>query len=97
MHRKMAKLADLTGLYPLGVLSDCVVYPSAGPSPLDFLPYSSEGKPVFGTFRLGPTPGLAKHEGTQEMAWAVDLMEQGYNPARHIKGDGHDAVMDEGE
>ncbi|KJY41726.1 hypothetical protein VR41_11320, partial [Streptomyces sp. NRRL B-1568] len=97
MHRKMAKLADLTGLYPLGVLSDCVVYPSVGPSPLDFLPYSSDGKPVFGTFRLGPTPGLAKHEGTQEMAWAVDLMEQGYNPARHIKGDGHDAVMDEGE
>ncbi|CAM5388971.1 helix-turn-helix domain-containing protein [Streptomyces tanashiensis] len=31
------------------------------------------------------------------MTWAVDLMEQGYNPARHIKGDGHDAVMDEGE
>jgi hypothetical protein len=30
------------------------------------------------------------------MAWAVDLMEQGFNPARHIKGDGHDAVA-EGE
>jgi hypothetical protein len=25
------------------------------------------------------------------------LMEQGYNPARHIKGGDHDAVMDEGE
>ncbi|MFJ1874296.1 hypothetical protein [Streptomyces chartreusis] len=29
------------------------------------------------------------------MAWAVDLMEQGLNPARHIKGG--DAVLVEGE
>ncbi len=29
------------------------------------------------------------------MLWAVDLMEQGYDPARHIKGG--DAVLDEGE
>lgn len=97
MHRKMAKLAELTGLYPLGVLSDCVVYPSPGPSPLDFLPQrGDDGKPVYGTFRLGATPGLCKLEGVQEMATAVDWMEQGYNPARHIKGDGHDAVL-EGE
>jgi hypothetical protein len=46
-------------------------------------------------FRLGPTPGLAKLEGVQSMLWAVDLMEQGFNPARHIKGG--DAVLDEGE
>lgn len=38
---------------------------------------------------------MAKLEGVQEMAWAVDLMEKGYNPARHIKGG--DAVLDEGE
>nr|WP_079161039.1 helix-turn-helix domain-containing protein [Streptomyces fodineus] len=31
MHRKMAKLAALTGQYPLAVLSDCVVYASPGP------------------------------------------------------------------
>ena len=30
----------MTGLYPLAVLSDCVVYPSPGASPLDFLPYA---------------------------------------------------------
>ncbi|MCX4721981.1 helix-turn-helix domain-containing protein [Streptomyces virginiae] len=95
MHRKMANVAKATGQYPLGVLSDCVVYPSPGPSPLDFLPYSSSGKPLPGSFRLGTTPGLAKLEGVQEMAWAVDLMEKGLNPARHIKGG--DAVMDEGE
>ncbi|MFB9484423.1 telomere-associated protein Tap [Streptomyces filamentosus] len=96
MHRKMRNMAALTGLFPLAVLSDCVVYPSPGASPLDLLPYAASGKPQ-GGFRLGPTPGLAKLEGVQSMAWAVDLLEQGYNPARHIKGDGHDAVLDAGE
>ncbi|HZX38769.1 MAG TPA: helix-turn-helix domain-containing protein [Streptomyces sp.] len=95
MHRKLANMVKLTGLYPLAVLSDCVVYPSPGPSPLDSLPYATSGKPQPGGFRLGPTPGLAKLEGVQSMLWAVDLMEQGYNPARHIKGG--DAVLDEGE
>ena len=97
MHRKMLKMAEFTGLYPLAVLSDCVVYPSPGPGPLHFLPYSASGKPLPGAFRLGPSPGLCKVEGVQEMAWAVDLMEQGLNPARHIKGDGHDAVVEGGE
>ncbi|MGN5392509.1 telomere-associated protein Tap [Streptomyces sp. JL7001] len=95
MHRKLNNMVKMTGLYPLAVLSDCVVYPSPGASPLDFLPYAASGKPQPGGFRLGPTPGLAKLEGVQEMAWAVDLMEKGLNPARHIKGG--DAVMDEGE
>jgi DNA-binding transcriptional regulator YiaG len=95
MHRKLRNMATMTGLYPLAVLSDCVVYPSPGASPLDFLPYAASGKPQPGGFRLGPTPGLAKLEGVQSMLWAVDLMEQGYNPARHIKGG--DAVLDEGE
>jgi DNA-binding transcriptional regulator YiaG len=95
MHRKLLNMARMTGLYPLAVLSDCVVYPSPGDSPLDFLPYAASGKPQPGGFRLGPTPGLAKLEGVQSMLWAVDLMEQGYNPARHIKGG--DAVLDEGE
>ncbi|MFF1836970.1 telomere-associated protein Tap [Streptomyces sp. NPDC058231] len=95
MHRKMVNMAKATGQYPLAVLSDCVAYASAGPSPLDFLPHTEDGKPLPGTFRLGPAPGLVKLEGVQEMAWAVDLMEKGMNPARHIKGG--DAVMDEGE
>ncbi|MFI1446946.1 telomere-associated protein Tap [Streptomyces virginiae] len=95
MHRKLANMVKLTGLYPLAVLSDCVVYPSPGASPLDFLPYDASGKPLMGGFRLGPTPGLAKLEGVQEMSWAVDLMEKGLNPARHIKGG--DAVLDDGE
>ncbi|MGW1752524.1 telomere-associated protein Tap [Streptomyces sp. NPDC002092] len=95
MHRKLLNMSRMTGLFPLAVLSDCVVYPSPGPSPLDFLPYAASGKPQPGGFRLGPTPGLAKLEGVQELLWAVDLMEKGYNPARHIKGG--DAVLDEGE
>ncbi|MET9724406.1 telomere-associated protein Tap [Streptomyces zaomyceticus] len=97
MHRKLFNMAKMTGMFPLAVLSDCVVYPSPSRSPLDFLPYAESGKPIPGAFRLGCTPGLAKLEGVQGMAWAVDLMEQGYNPARHIKGDGHDAVLDGGE
>ncbi len=97
MHRKLANMAKMTGMYPLAVLSDCVVYPTPSASPLDFLPYAASGKPQPGAFRLGPTPGLAKLEGVQEMAWAVDLMEKGFNPARHIKGDGHDAVLDGGK
>ncbi|MEU2963260.1 telomere-associated protein Tap [Streptomyces albidoflavus] len=95
MHRKLNNMAKMTGLYPLAVLSDCVVYPSPGESPLDFLPYAASGKPQPGGFRLGPTPGLAKLEGVQSMLWAVDLMEKGLNLARHIKGG--DAVLDEGE
>ncbi|MEV5787760.1 helix-turn-helix domain-containing protein [Streptomyces sp. NPDC052287] len=95
MHRKLLNMSRMTGLFPLAVLSDCVVYPSPGDSPLDFLPYAASGKPQPGGFRLGPTPGLAKLEGVQSMLWAVDLMEQGFNPARHIKGG--DAVLDEGE
>ncbi|MFJ2136899.1 telomere-associated protein Tap [Streptomyces sp. NPDC088846] len=95
MHRKLNNMAKMTGLFPLAVLSDCVVYPSPGESPLDFLPYAASGKPQPGGFRLGPTPGLAKLEGVQSMLWAVDLMEKGFNPARHIKGG--DAVLDEGE
>ncbi|MGZ0200541.1 telomere-associated protein Tap [Streptomyces sp. RM1] len=95
MHRKLNNMAKMTGLFPLAVLSDCVVYPSPGASPLDFLPYAASGKPQPGGFRLGPTPGLAKLEGVQPMPWAVELMEKGLNPARHIKGG--DAVLDEGE
>ncbi|MEU6285053.1 helix-turn-helix transcriptional regulator [Streptomyces sp. NPDC047028] len=95
MHRKLNNMAKMTGLFPLAVLSDCVVYPSPAESPLDFLPYAASGKPQPGGFRLGPTPGLAKLEGVQSMLWAVDLMEKGLNPARHIKGG--DAVLDEGE
>ncbi|MEV7616900.1 helix-turn-helix domain-containing protein [Streptomyces sp. NPDC089799] len=92
MHRKMNKLANAAGLYPVAVLSDCAVYLSDGPSPLDFLPRTPDGKPLPGGFRLGVGPGMVKHEGTQPMLWAVQLLDQGHNPARHIKG--HDAAAD---
>ncbi|MFC1428606.1 helix-turn-helix domain-containing protein [Streptacidiphilus sp. N1-12] len=95
MHRKMARTALETGRFPLAVLSDCVVYASADPSPLGFLPLTGAGKVLPGSFRLGATPGLAKVEGVNTMLWAVGLMEDNLNPARHIKGG--DAVTDEGE
>ncbi|MCJ0871701.1 helix-turn-helix transcriptional regulator [Streptomyces sp. AP-93] len=92
MHRKMQKLATAAGLYPIAVLSDCAVYLSDGPSPLDFLPRTPEGKPLPGGFRLGVSPGMVKHEGTQPLLWAVQLLDERHNPARHIKG--HDAAAD---
>ncbi|MFJ8166441.1 telomere-associated protein Tap [Streptomyces sp. NPDC096136] len=92
MHRKMQKLATAAGLYPIAVLSDCAVYLSDGPSPLDFLPRTPDGKPLPGGFRLGVSPGMVKHEGTQPLLWAVQLLDEHLNPARHIKG--HDAAAD---
>ena len=98
MHRKMANTAKANGAYPLAVLSDCVVYPSATPDPLGFLPLTGAGRVLPGSFRIGASPGLCKLEGVQSMVWAVGLMENQpapLNPARHIKGT--DAVLDEGE
>lgn len=95
MHRKMANTARANGTYPLAVLSDCVVYPSATPDPLGFLPLTGAGRVLPGTFRIGAAPGAAKVEGVQPMIWAIGLMENQptpLNPARHIKGG--DAVMD---
>ncbi|MGW3243805.1 telomere-associated protein Tap [Streptomyces sp. NPDC001070] len=91
MHRKMVRFAA-AGLFPVAVLSDCAVYLSDGPGPLDFLPRTPEGKPLPGGFRLGVSPGMVKHEGTQSLMWAVELLEDGHNPARHIKGG--DAALD---
>uniref|UniRef100_UPI000849AD28 telomere-associated protein Tap n=1 Tax=Actinacidiphila rubida TaxID=310780 RepID=UPI000849AD28 len=81
-------------LAPVAVLSDCAVYPSPGPSPLDVLPTDADGRPSPGTFRLGVSPGMVKHEGSKPLYWAVELLEQQYNPARHIKGR---SGTDEGE
>ncbi|CAM5685888.1 hypothetical protein SAVIM338S_07481 [Streptomyces avidinii] len=92
MHRKMRKLAEAAGEYPIAVLSDCAVYLSDGPGPLDFLPRTPEGKPLPGGFRLGVSPGMVKHEGTQPLLWAVQMLDERHNPARHIKG--HDAAAD---
>ncbi|MDA5147589.1 hypothetical protein PEM37_39540 [Streptomyces sp. AD681] len=50
---------------------------------------------AFGSRMAFTAPGLAKLEGVQSMLWAVDLMEQGHNLARHIKGG--DAILDAGE
>ncbi|MCX4451385.1 helix-turn-helix transcriptional regulator [Streptomyces sp. NBC_01789] len=98
MHRKMMRLAGATGQYPVAVLSDCAVYASDGPSPLDFLPYR-DGKPLPGGFRLGVSPGMVKHEGSQTTLWAEAVREE-YGPelnlARYIK-DGTVTAKDDGE
>ncbi|WP_331729609.1 telomere-associated protein Tap [Streptomyces platensis] len=90
MHRKMMKTAAAADVYPVAIGTDALVYPSPGPSPLDFLPYTDEGKPVPGTFRLGVSPGMVKHQGTQTVLWAEEQFEtQGgvFNVANLIKND----------
>ncbi|QOV33102.1 helix-turn-helix transcriptional regulator [Streptomyces ferrugineus] len=102
MHRKMVALAAATGRYPVAVLSDCAVYTADGPSPLDVLPYDANGKTVPGSFRLGVSPGMVKHEGTQSLLWGADVLEQlgadGHvaNLARYIKT-GEVTAKDTGE
>ncbi|MFI8515943.1 telomere-associated protein Tap [Streptomyces sp. NPDC085460] len=99
LHRKIVKHAAFTGQYPIAILSDCVVYASNGPSPLDFLPYR-EGKPLPGGFKLGINPGLVKHEGTQTVVWGEEVREKfnapALNLARSIK-DGTVTDEDNGE
>ncbi|MFJ3671249.1 telomere-associated protein Tap [Streptomyces sp. NPDC090106] len=90
IHRKLMKTAATAGLYPVAIGTDAIVYPSPGPSPLDFLPHTDEGKPVPGTFRLGISPGMVKHQGTQTVLWAeARFEEQGgvFNVANLIKTD----------
>ncbi|WP_030772250.1 telomere-associated protein Tap [Streptomyces sp. NRRL F-2664] len=99
LHRKIVKHAAFTGQYPVAILSDCVVYAAAGPSPLDFLPYR-DGKPLPGGFKLGINPGLVKHEGTQSVLWGEEVRERFNAPelnlARYIK-DGTVTDADNGE
>ncbi|MGZ0199566.1 telomere-associated protein Tap [Streptomyces sp. RM1] len=99
LHRKIVKHASFTGQYPVAILSDCVVYASNGPSPLDFLPYR-EGRPLPGGFKLGVNPGLVKHEGTQSVLWGEEVRERfdapELNLARYIK-DGTVTDADNGE
>jgi DNA-binding XRE family transcriptional regulator len=99
LHRKIVKHAAFTGQYPVAVLSDCVVYAAAGPSPLDFLPYRS-GKALPGGFKLGVNPGLVKHEGTQSVLWGEEVRDRfdapDLNLARYIK-DGSVTDADHGE
>jgi hypothetical protein len=86
LHRKMMKTAQLTGRFPLAVLSDCAVYPAAQPTALDVVPHTPDGKPVPGTFRLGVLPGYAKEEGTQTLDWFQNHSRAQDNAARYIKG-----------
>ncbi|MFK4119952.1 telomere-associated protein Tap [Streptomyces longwoodensis] len=102
MHRKMLNLAAATGRYPVAVLSDCAVYAADGPGPLDVLPYGADGKTVPGSFRLGVSPGMVKHEGTQSLLWGAEVLEQlsaddhVANLARYIKT-GEVTARDTGE
>ncbi|WP_327180318.1 helix-turn-helix domain-containing protein (plasmid) [Streptomyces sp. NBC_01335] len=92
LHRKLMKTAAAADLYPVAIGTDAIVYPSSGPSPLDVLPQTPEGKPAPGTFRLGVSPGMVKHQGTQTVLWAETQFEERggvFNLANLIKTDQH--------
>lgn len=90
IHRKLMKTAAAADLYPVAIGTDAIVYPSPGPSPLDVLPHTGEGKPVPGTFRLGISPGMVKHQGTRTVLWAEEQFEEHdgvFNVSNLIKTD----------
>ena len=98
MHRKMLKhwASGRRACTRSRVLSDCAVYPADGPSPLDFLPHTADGKPLPGGFRLGVIARHGQARGHPGLLWAAQMLDEGpINPARHIKGD--DAALDTGE
>ncbi|WP_234310086.1 telomere-associated protein Tap [Streptomyces sp. NRRL S-475] len=84
MHRKMHNLATTAGRYPLAVNNDCVVYATNSLSPLPLL-LGPDGQPIRGGFRLGVNPGSVKHQGSQTIDWALDLLADGVNIANEIK------------
>ncbi|MEU0218353.1 XRE family transcriptional regulator [Streptomyces sp. NPDC006265] len=84
MHRKMQNLATTANRYPLAVNNDCVVYAIDGLSPLPVL-LGPDGEPIRGGFRLGVNPGSVKHQGSQTIDWALDLLVDGVNIANEIK------------
>ncbi len=86
MHRKMHNLATTAGRYPLAVNTDCVVYATDSLSPLPLL-HGPDGQPIRGGFRLGVNPGSVKHQGSQTIDWALDLLADGVNIANEIKDD----------
>ncbi|MFF4227464.1 telomere-associated protein Tap [Streptomyces abikoensis] len=90
IHRKLLRTAAAANLYPVAIGTDAIVYPSSGPSPLDVLPHTEEGKPVPGGFRLGVSPGMVKHQGTQTVLWAEEQFEEHggvFNVSNLIKND----------
>ncbi|MFE6165464.1 telomere-associated protein Tap [Streptomyces sp. NPDC056486] len=85
-HRKIVKTWAHTGLAPLAVLADCIVYPSAHPTARAVVPRKEDGSPLPGGFQLGPNPAFVKEEGVQSMEWFAEMVAKESNPGRHIKG-----------
>ncbi|MEU2955920.1 telomere-associated protein Tap [Streptomyces xanthochromogenes] len=87
LHRKLRKMAEQSGRYPLAVLSDCVLYAAHAPTALDVVP---DQLGTQGLIRLAVNPGCAKQEGAKSTAWYQQQLTQGLNPARYIKNDAPD-------
>ena len=84
MHRKMTRMAA-AGLFSMAVLSDCVVYPSLGPSR-----WTSSHATHTPASRCQARSGSGSRagwsvEGARPFVDMVGLADAGANPARHIK------------
>ena len=90
LHRKLRKMGEQSGRYPLAVLSDCVLYSAHTPTALDIVPAGPDQLGTQGLIRLAVNPGCAKQEGVKTMAWYQQQLTQGLNPARYIKNDAPD-------
>jgi hypothetical protein len=88
-HRKIMRTFTLTGIAPLAVGHDSVLYASDDPSALSVVPVTIDGGPVPGAFRIGCRPGWVKHSHTLPMTEALAQLDAGLNPAaRHAAENG---------
>ncbi|WP_052715416.1 tetratricopeptide repeat protein [Streptomyces avermitilis] len=92
LHRKLMKTAAAADLYPTSIGTDAIVYPSPGPSPLDILPLTNEGKPVPGTFRLGVSlirSAVRNADDTTDDRWSERDWQQAAQRAFTALGEQH--------
>jgi hypothetical protein len=81
LHRKIARVAELTGAVPLAVNADAVTYASPDASALSVVPVTVDGVQVPGAVRLGPRPGWFKFSHASPMPEVLAHVAEGGNPA----------------
>jgi hypothetical protein len=81
LHRKVAKVAALTGAAPLAWHHDALTYAAPDASALSVVPRTLDGTQVPGALRIGPRPGYVKHSHSEPMAVVLARLAEGDNPA----------------
>ena len=81
LHRKMVRVAALTGAAPLAVNADAITYAAPDDSALSVIPWTLDGGQVPGAIRLGPRPGWFKFSHASPMPEVIAHVQAGGNPA----------------